>query len=190
MIEDHVDIVGEADEVEPAVEMITERLPDLVLLDVMLPGGGGKAVALAVARSHPDIRMLAVSVSDDPKDVIGLIRAGASGYVTKDVEPFELVEAIEAVAGGGVWFSSGLAAFVRDAFDQDGPEVSDPEFDSLTARERQVVDHIAKGRSNPEIAEWLSISVKTVEQHNSNIFRKLQVTSRYEVIRWAGEHGF
>jgi DNA-binding NarL/FixJ family response regulator len=189
MIEDHVDVVGEADEVEAAVELIEEREPDLVLLDVKLPGGGGKAVALAIRKTHPDVRLLAVSVSDEPQDVIGLIRAGASGYVIKEVESFELLQAIETVAEGGAWFSAGLAAFVREAFEDEAP-VGDTEFDSLTPRERQVVDHIAKGRSNPEIAEWLGISVKTVEQHNSNIFRKLQVTSRYEVIRWADQHGF
>jgi DNA-binding NarL/FixJ family response regulator len=191
---DAVDVVGEADEVEPAVELITERLPDVVLLDVHLPGGGGAAVVEAVRR-HPvaaDVRFLALSVSDAPEDVIGVIRAGARGYVTKTISGPERVDAVRRVAAGDAVFSPRLAGFVLDAFAElgvgaDTPVVVDPELDSLTPREREVLRLIARGYSYKEVAGELSISVKTVETHVSAVLRKLQLSTRHQLTRWAAE---
>ena len=186
-------MVGEADEVGPAVELITERLPDVVLLDVHLPGGGGAAVVEAVRR-HPgaaDVRFLALSVSDAPEDVIGVIRAGARGYVTKTISGPELVDAVRRVAAGDAVFSPRLAGFVLDAFAELGvgsePVVVDPELDSLTPREREVLRLIARGYSYKEVASELSISVKTVETHVSAVLRKLQLSTRHQLTRWAAE---
>jgi DNA-binding NarL/FixJ family response regulator len=188
-----VEVVGEADEVVAAIELIGERLPDVVLVDVHMPDGGGQAVIDAVGRVHPDVRFLALSVSDAAEDVIGVIRAGARGYVTKTISGPELTDAIVRVAEGDAVFSPRLAGFVLDAFAAD-PTVSggatltfDPELDQLTPREREVLRLIARGYAYKEVARELSISVKTVESHVSAVLRKLQLSSRYQLTRWASE---
>ncbi len=182
---DAVEIVGEASEVDAAAEMIVERMPDVVLIDVHMPGGGGRAVIEDVLAEHPDIRFLALSVSDAPEDVIGVIRAGARGYVTKTITGPELVAAIERVRDGDAVFSPRLAGFVLDAFGTESAAESDPELDQLTAREREVLRHLARGYTYKEIASRLSISVKTVETHASAVLRKLQLSSRRELTHWA-----
>lgn len=185
-----VEVVGEADDVEPAIELVSERLPDVVLLDVHLPAGGGALVVSAVRRAHPEVRFLALSVSDAPEDVIGVIRAGARGYVTKTISGSELIDAVERVAGGDAVFSPRLAGFVLDAFASLPDEVSprfDPELDQLSPREREVLRLIARGYSYKELARELSISVKTVESHVSAVLRKLQLSSRHQLTRWATE---
>jgi DNA-binding NarL/FixJ family response regulator len=190
---DAVEVVGEADDVEPAVELISEREPDVVLLDVHLPGGGGQLVVEAVHDRHPSVRFLALSVSDAPEDVIAVIRAGARGYVTKTISGPELVDAVERVAAGDAVFSPRLAGFVLDAFAADpgmtgGVAPSfDPELDQLTQREREVLRLIARGYAYKEVAGELSISVKTVESHVSAVLRKLQLSSRHQLTRWASE---
>ena len=188
-----VDVVGEADDVEPAIELIGERCPDVVLLDVHLPAGGGQQVVEEVRRLHPDVRFLALSVSDAPEDVIAVIRAGARGYVTKTISGPELVDAVHRVAAGDAVFSPRLAGFVLDAFAAD-PTVAgpvspsfDPELDQLTQREREVLRLIARGYAYKEVASALSISVKTVESHVSAVLRKLQLSSRHQLTRWASE---
>ncbi len=188
---DDVIVVGEADDVEPAVELITERQPDVVLLDVHLPGGGGRAVVERVRLSAPDVRFLALSVSDAPEDVIGVIRAGARGYVTKTISGPDLVDAVRRIAEGDTVFSPRLAGFVLDAFSAmpEGPTALslDPELDQLTPREREVLRLIARGYSYKELARELSISTKTVESHVSAVLRKLQLSTRYQLTRWANE---
>ncbi|MGA8296333.1 MAG: response regulator transcription factor [Acidimicrobiales bacterium] len=187
---DAVEIVGEADDVVPAIEMIPERLPDVVLIDVHLPGGNGAAVVVALHDQHPEVRFLALSVSDAPEDVIAVIRAGARGYVTKTIAGPELVDAVRRVADGDVVFSPRLAGFVLDAFAALPGEASpsfDPELDLLSPREREVLRLIARGYSYKEIASELSISVKTVESHVSAVLRKLQLSSRHQLTRWATE---
>ena len=185
---DAVDVVGEADEVTAAIELIGEREPDVVLLDVHLPDGGGRAVIEAVAPGHPDVRFLALSVSDAAEDVIDVIRAGARGYVTKTISGAELVDAITRVAEGDAVFCPRLAAFVLDAFADGLPAPRfDPELDQLTAREREVLRLIARGYTYKELARQLSISVKTVETHVSAVLRKLQLSSRHELTRWAAD---
>ena len=179
---DHVDVVGEADNVASAIELIGERAPDVVLLDVHLPDGGGRAVINAVAPDHPDVRFLALSVSDAAEDVIGVIRAGARGYVTKTISATELVDAIERVAAGDAVFSRRLAGFVLDAFRDGEPMGADAELETLTAREREVLELIAAGHSNGQIAQRLSLSAKTVRNNVSSIFSKLQVAARAEAI--------
>ena len=190
---DAVEVVGEADDVEPAIELIGERRPDVVLLDVHLPGGGGQRVVEEVRRDHPDVRFLALSVSDAPEDVIAVIRAGARGYVTKTISGLELVAAVNRVAAGDAVFSPRLAGFVLDAFAAE-PGVTggvspsfDPELDQLTQREREVLRLIARGYAYKEVASALSISVKTVETHVSAVLRKLQLSSRHQLTRWASE---
>jgi DNA-binding NarL/FixJ family response regulator len=187
-----VEIIGEADDVEPAIELICERIPDVVLLDVHLPGGGGQAVVQAVKALHPEVRFLALSVSDAPEDVIAVIRSGARGYVTKTISGPELVDAVKRVAGGDAVFSPRLAGFVLDAFasmpDAAALGVSlDPELDQLTVREREVMRLIARGYTYKETARELSISVKTVESHVSSVLRKLQLSTRHQLTRWATE---
>ncbi len=188
----HVHVVGEAEDVEPAISAISASLPDVVLLDVHLPGGGGQAVVAAVKAEHPDVRFLALSASDAPEDVIAVIRAGARGYVTKTISGPDLVDAVQRVAAGDAVFSPRLAGFVLDAFaavpaaSQDRPSF-DPELDQLTTREREVLRLIARGYTYKEIAKELFISVKTVESHVSSVLRKLQLSTRHQLTRWATE---
>jgi len=189
-----VAIVGEAGDVESAVREIVQRAPDVVLLDVHLPGGGGVEILRRLTTEAPEAKCLALSVSDDPEDVIAVIRAGARGYVTKTISPTELVEAIRRVQEGDAVFSPRLAGFVLDAFANDGsgsgaPAVGavDAELDQLTPREREVLRHIARGYLYKEIAQRLGISVKTVEAHVSAVLRKLQLSTRHELSRWAVE---
>ncbi len=187
-----VEVLGEAADVPEAVDLIDRARPDVVLLDVHLPGGGGRAVIEAVKPAHPDVRFLALSVSDAPEDVISVIRAGARGYVTKTISGPELIDAVRRVAAGDAVFCPRLAGFVLDAFatmpGADGPPASfDPELDQLSPREREVLRHIARGYTYKEIARDLSISVKTVESHVSAVLRKLQLSTRHQLTRWATE---
>jgi DNA-binding NarL/FixJ family response regulator len=187
---DEVEVVGEAEDVEPAIAGITGSLPEVVLLDVHLPGGGGQAVVTAMKATHPEVRFLALSASDAPEDVIAVIRAGARGYVTKTISGTELVDAVRRVAAGDAVFSPRLAGFVLDAFATAAPEGRpsfDPELDQLTAREREVLRLIARGYTYREIARELFISIKTVETHVSSVLRKLQLSSRHQLARWATE---
>lgn len=185
-IGDELDVVGEAGSAAEAVEVIGREIPDVVLLDVHLPDGGGHDVIVSVAAAHPDVRFLALSVSDAAADVIGLVRAGARGYVTKSISAPELIDAIRRVADGDAVFSPRLAGFVLDAFSSAGSPV-DPALDQLTAREQEVMRLLARGYAYKEIARELSISIKTVESHASAVLRKLQLTSRHELARWANE---
>jgi DNA-binding NarL/FixJ family response regulator len=164
----------------------------VVLLDVHLPGGGGQAVVEAVKADHPEVRFLALSVSDAPEDVIAVIRAGARGYVTKTISGPELIDAVLRVAGGDAVFSPRLAGFVLDAFSSMPPGTApggplDPELDQLTTREREVMRLIARGYTYKEVARELSISIKTVETHVSSVLRKLQLSTRHQLTRWATE---
>ena len=178
----HVDVVGEASSVAEAVARIAATTPDVVLLDVHMPDGGGRAVLDAMRRTHPQVKFLALSVSDAAEDVIGLIRAGARGYVTKTISPDELAAAIRRVADGDAVFSPRLAGFVLDAFaSRPDVPVADPELDQLTNREREVLRLLARGYAYKEIAKELFISIKTVETHVSNVLRKLQMSNRYEL---------
>ncbi len=179
--------IGDADEVEAAIELIAERQPDVVLLDVHMPGGGGRAVLEAVHGTHPEIKFLALSVSDAPEDVVDIVHAGARGYVTKSIQREGLIDAIHRVAGGDAVFSPKLAGFVLDAFSSLEPADVDEELASLTSREQEVLRHIARGYTYKEVAEQLFISVKTVETHVSSVLRKLQLTNRHELARWAAE---
>jgi DNA-binding NarL/FixJ family response regulator len=183
-----VDVVGEAGTVGEAVAVIVEARPDVVLLDVHMPDGGGLAVLEAVSRQVPEIRFLALSVSDAAEDVIAVIRAGASGYVTKTISADDLAAAITRVAEGDAVFSPRLAGFVLDAF-RDAPSVPsvDPEIDLLTPREREVLRLLARGYAYKEIASELFISIKTVETHASNVLRKLQLSNRHQLTRWAAD---
>jgi DNA-binding NarL/FixJ family response regulator len=180
-----VDIVGEAGTVAEAVPLIRELDPDVVLLDVHLPDGGGEGVIAGVTQERPAVKFLALSVSDAAEDVIGVIRAGARGYVTKTISGPELEDAIEHVAQGDAVFSPRLAGFVLDAFRAGEPLGGDPELDNLTPREREVLQLIARGYRYKEIAARLHLSIKTVEAHVSSVLRKLQLTSRHELSRWA-----
>ena len=182
-----VDVVGEASEVDAATEMIAERAPDVVLVDVHMPDGGGEAVIRGVLADHPEVRFLALSVSDAPEDVIAVIRAGARGYVTKTISGPELLDAIRRVADDDVVFSPRLAGFVLDAFAQVPVDAIDPDLDQLTTREREVLRHIARGYAYKEIGRQLGISTKTVETHVSSVLRKLQLSNRHELTRWATE---
>jgi DNA-binding NarL/FixJ family response regulator len=183
---DAVDVVGEAGSVAEAIPLIVETDPDVVLLDVHLPDGGGQAVITGVAPERPGVRFLALSVSDAAEDVIAVVRAGARGYVTKTISGDDLTEAISRVAEGDAVFSPRLAGFVLDAFNSDEP-IRDAELDELTGREREVLRLIARGYRYKEIAANLHLSVKTVETHVSNVLRKLQLSSRHELTRWAAE---
>ena len=184
-LDDRFEIVGEAGDVASAVAGIKGSQPDVVLLDVHMPGGGGREVIRDVSTSHPAIRFLALSVSDAAEDVIAVIRAGARGYVTKSIAPAEMANAIVRVHEGDAVFSPRLAGFVLDAFAGNATEVSDdPELDQLTAREREVLRYIARGYAYKQVAKQLSISVKTVETHVSAVLRKLQLSSRHELTRW------
>ena len=180
-----VDVVGEAGEVAAAVAGIRALVPDVVLLDVHLPDGGGRAVLDAVLPDHAGVRFLALSVSDDAADVIGVIRGGARGYVTKAVSGPELCEAIATVCADDAYFSPRLAGFVLDAFRGDPPASLDPELDQLTRREREVLRLIGSGYTYKETGARLHISARTVETHVSAVLRKLQLSSRHELSRWA-----
>jgi DNA-binding NarL/FixJ family response regulator len=184
---DRLDIVGEALDVESAVEGIRRTAPDVVLLDVHLPGGGGKAVIEPVRRAQPGVVFLALSVSDAAEDVIAVIRAGARGYVTKTISSDDLAAAVERVREGDAVFSPRLAGFVLDAFAGDLPAGAalDPELDQITPREREVLRLLARGYTYKEIARRLEVSIKTVETHVSSVLRKLQLSSRHELTRWA-----
>jgi DNA-binding NarL/FixJ family response regulator len=181
------EIVGDAGDVGAAVERIRAANPDVVLVDVHMPDGGGEAVIRAIAATNPDVRFLALSVSDAAEDVIAVIRAGARGYVTKSISPADLAEAIAQVMEGDAVFSPRLAGFVLDAFSRDILTPADPELDLLTPREREVLRYIARGYAYKQIARELHISVKTVETHVSAVLRKLQLSSRYELTRWAAD---
>jgi len=184
---DGIEIVGEAASVQEAVPMIKELDPDVVLLDVHLGDGTGDAVIVQVSPERPAVRFLALSVSDAPDDVIGVIRAGAHGYVTKAISGPDLTDAVTRVAGGDAVFSPRLAGFVLDAFRSGEATASDPELDQLTAREREVLQLIARGYRYKEIAARLHLSPRTVESHVSAVLRKLQLSSRHELTRWAAE---
>jgi DNA-binding NarL/FixJ family response regulator len=183
-----VDVVGEAADVDEAVAVIGAARPDVVLLDVHLPGGGGVEVMRRVSQRVPETRFLALSVSDAAEDVIGTIRGGARGYVTKSITGPELVAAIDRVAEGDAVFSPRLAGFVLDAF-AGTIEVAqvDEDLDRLTEREREVMRLIARGYAYKEVAAELFISIKTVETHVSSVLRKLQLSSRHELTRWASD---
>jgi DNA-binding NarL/FixJ family response regulator len=176
-----VDVVGEASTVAEAIALVDRLQPDVVLLDVHMPDGGGLAVIAGVTAPS---RFLALSVSDAAEDVIAVIRAGARGYVTKTISAQELVDAVQRVADGDAVFSPRLAGFVLDAFRSDTPVV-DEELDRLTAREREVLRLLARGYAYKEIAAELFISLKTVETHASAVLRKLQLSNRRELSRWA-----
>ncbi|MDW5593978.1 response regulator transcription factor [Conexibacter stalactiti] len=191
-----VEVAGEAGTVEQAVGLIRALDPDVVLLDVHLPDGGGQAVIPAVHAERPGVRFLALSVSDAAEDVVAVIRAGARGYVTKSISPEELLDAIHRIADGDAVFSPWLAGFVLDAFGGGGAAgdgvattgpAADPELDQLTAREQDVLLLIARGYLYKEIGVRLHISVKTVESHVSNVLRKLQLSNRAELTRWAAQ---
>ena len=190
-LEGKVETLGQAETVEDAVRAISELEPDVVLLDVHMPGGGGVQVIEQVSKTRPQQRFLALSVSDDPKDVIAIVRAGARGYVTKTITGDELADAVQRVRDGDAVFSPRLAGFVLDAFAGDlPPEEVDPELDQLTAREREVLRYIARGYLYKEIALRLGISAKTVEAHVSAVLRKLQLSNRHELSRWAVQRGW
>jgi DNA-binding NarL/FixJ family response regulator len=182
---DDVTVVGEASEVAAAVDLVVERGPDVVLLDVHLPGGGGRLVIEGVRKRDQSVRFLALSASDAAEDVVAVVRAGARGYVTKAISPEELADAIRRVAAGDVVFSPRLAGFVLDAFSAIPVKDIDPELDLLSEREREVLRLIARGYTYREIGEELFISVKTVETHVSHVLRKLQLSNRHELTRWA-----
>lgn len=180
-----VEVIGDASDVAAAIEMILERKPDLVLVDVHMPGGGGRAVIEGVHELDPEMKFLALSASDAAQDVVATVRAGARGYVTKTISPEELADAITRVHGGDAVFSPKLAGFVLDAFASIDVKDIDPELDQLTKREREVLQHIARGYTYKEIGEQLFISPKTVENHVSSVLRKLQLSNRHELTRWA-----
>jgi DNA-binding NarL/FixJ family response regulator len=187
-LEEHFDLAGWSTDVDAAVDGIRETRPSVVLVDVHMPGGGGLTVVRNVLETNPDIRFLALSVSDAPEDVIAMIRAGARGYVTKSIAPDDLVASVQRVASGDAVFSPQLAGFVLDAFAEAVPAEADPELDRLTPREREVLRQIARGYSYKQVATRLSISVKTVETHVSAVLRKLQLSNRHELARWASDH--
>jgi DNA-binding NarL/FixJ family response regulator len=189
---DAVDVVGEAADVGTAVDGVRATRPDVVLLDVHLPGGGGRAVLETLRAELPEVRWLALSVSDAAEDVIAVIRAGARGYVTKTISGPDLLDAVHRVADGDVVFSPRLAGFVLDAFaaaetlaPEPEEQATDPGLDLLSAREREVMQLLARGYTYREIGGRLFISVKTVESHASNVLRKLQLSNRNELTRWA-----
>lgn len=203
-IGDHVDIVGQADDVLAAVALIVAEQPDVVLLDVHLPSGlGGDVIAAVLAEDDAcTSRYLGLSVSDTPEDVLGLVRAGARGYLVKRIEGSELVSAIEQVSQGNAVFSPKLAGFVLDAFANapasraateteavaSGPDSYTDEVDLLTPREREVMQHLARGYTYKEIGVELHISARTVETHASAVLRKLQLSNRHELTHWAARN--
>ena len=186
-LEEEFDIVGSAYDVDTAIEEIRSLNPTVVLIDVHMPDGGGIAVVEGVSQTHPDVKFLALSVSDQAEDVIAMIRAGARGYVTKTIEPADLADAIRRIDSGDAVFSPRLAGFVLDAFAGAMPSEEDPELDQLTAREKDVLRLIARGFAYKQVARRLSISIKTVETHVSSVLRKLQLSNRHELARWASK---
>jgi DNA-binding NarL/FixJ family response regulator len=180
-------IVGDAGTVDEAVAGIIREDPEVVLLDVHMPAGGGRAVIEGARAAGSKAQFLALSVSDAAEDVIGIIRAGARGYVTKSISAEELAAAVQRVHDGDVVFSPRLAGFVLDAFANEADQPIDPELDLLTARERETLRYIARGYTYKEVASELHISVKTVETHVSAVLRKLQLSNRYELTRWASD---
>ncbi|MGH3442053.1 MAG: response regulator [Nitriliruptorales bacterium] len=182
---DRFEIVGHGTDVATAISGIRASRADVVLLDVHLPGGGGADVIRQVAETDPEVKFLALSVSDAPEDVIATVRSGARGYVTKTISPQDLVKAIERVHAGEAVLSPRLAGFVLDAFSGEEPVPTDPELDQLTAREREVLRLIARGYTYREVGGELYITVKTVESHVSSVLRKLQLSNRHELARWA-----
>jgi len=183
-----VDVVAEAENVDQAVAAIEREKPDVVLLDVHLPGGGGVEVLRRVSTRLPEVNFLALSVSDAAEDVVAVIRGGARGYVTKSITGDELIAAIRRVSDGDAVFSPRLAGFVLDAFAGQIEVASvDEDLDRLTEREREVMRLIARGYAYKEVASELFISIKTVETHVSSVLRKLQLSSRHELTRWATE---
>ncbi len=180
-------IVGSAFDVDTAIVEIRGLNPDVVLVDVHMPDGGGIAVIEGVDESNPDVKFLALSVSDQAEDVIAMIRAGARGYVTKTIEPPDLAEAVRRISSGDAVFSPRLAGFVLDAFAGAIPAEKDPELDQLTPREKDVLRLIARGFAYKQVARKLEISIKTVETHVSSVLRKLQLSNRHELARWASK---
>jgi len=181
-----VEVVGEAGDVDEAVRVIVEEKPDVVLLDVHMPGGGGVEVIRGVHAQLPAVRFLALSVSDAAEDVIGVVRAGARGYVTKTIDGPALTDAIVRVAGGDAVFGPRLAGFVLDAFaGADAVAEADDELDALTPREREVLRLIARGYTYREAAQELVLSERTIETHVSSVLRKLQLSNRRELAKWA-----
>jgi len=180
-------IVGTAFDVDTAIEEIRGYRPDVVLVDVHMPDGGGIAVVEGVGETNPDVKFLALSVSDQAEDVIAMIRAGARGYVTKTIEPEDLSDAIRRIHAGDAVFSPRLAGFVLDAFAGAIPSDDDPELDQLTSREKDVLRLIARGFAYKQVARKLNISIKTVETHVSSVLRKLQLSNRHELARWASK---
>jgi DNA-binding NarL/FixJ family response regulator len=180
-------IAGEAGTVAEATDAIAAERPDVVLLDVHMPDGGGVEVIRRAAAAGDPPLFLALSVSDAPDDVIAVVRAGARGYVTKSISGEELADAVRRVHGGDAVFSPRLAGYVLDAFAGPAPAPEDPDLDQLTPREREVLQHLARGYMYKEIAQRLDISPKTVEAHVSSVLRKLQLSSRHELSRWAAE---
>lgn len=180
-------IVGTAYDVDTAIDDIRNLKPNVVLIDVHMPNGGGVAVVAGVGETNPDIKFLALSVSDSAEDVIAMIRAGARGYVTKTIAPEDLADAIRRIKSGDAVFSPRLAGFVLDAFAGAIPVDEDPEMDQLTAREKDVLRLIARGFAYKQVARKLNISIKTVETHVSSVLRKLQLTNRHELARWASK---
>lgn len=180
-------IVGSAFDVDTAIVEIRGLDPDVVLVDVHMPDGGGIAVIEGVNESNPDVKFLALSVSDQAEDVIAMIRAGARGYVTKTIEPPDLADAVRRISTGDAVFSPRLAGFVLDAFAGAIPSEEDPELDQLTLREKDVLRLIARGFAYKQVARKLEISIKTVETHVSSVLRKLQLSNRHELARWASK---
>lgn len=188
-LDQRIEVVGEAGTVEQAIAVIAATRPDVVLLDVHLPGGlggGGREVISGSAPLLGQTRFLALSVSDSAEDVVAVIRAGARGYVTKTISGAEISDAVVRVSGGDAVFSPRLAGFVLDAFGTAPADVAD-ELDKLSARELEVMRLIARGYSYKEVAKELFISIKTVETHVSAVLRKLQLSNRHELTKWAAE---
>ncbi len=186
-LSEHLDVVGTATDVDEAVGEILAARPDVILVDVHMPGGGGVTVVKNILEASPELRFLALSASDAPDDVIAMIRAGARGYVTKNIGPDDLVAAVRRIHDGDAVFSPRLAGFVLDAFAGSIEVPTDPELDLLTDREREVLRHIARGYAYKQVASRMSISIKTVETHMTAVLRKLQLSNRHELARWASD---
>ncbi|MGF1596505.1 MAG: LuxR C-terminal-related transcriptional regulator [Acidimicrobiales bacterium] len=184
-LEGHVEIVAEAEDVGSAIDAIVRTKPDVVVCDVHLPGGNAPAVIRGVVDRGVTTKFLALSVSDAAEDVIEVIRTGARGYVTKTIDGAELLDAVRRINDGDAVFSPRLAGFVLDAFSADLDAPADPELDQLTGREQEVMRLLARGYAYKEIARRLTISIKTVETHASSVLRKLQLSNRNELARWA-----